>query len=89
MATPFAPTYTNTSATTTAQAATTILENTGFTLDWPTDADENFPDWDLLAGAMSYQDTPPLTSHCANHYLSRRRHDYENGKRQLGKPAAL
>ena len=61
MAAPFAPTYTatNAEATTAAQAATAILENTGFTLDWPTGEDENLPDWGILAGALNYQDKTP------------------------------
>lgn len=61
MAAPFAPTrsYTNASATTAAQAATAELENTGFTLTWPTGNDEDLPDWPIPAGALSFRDKSP------------------------------
>ncbi len=61
MAAPFAPTrsYTNASATTAAQAANAELQNTGFTLSWPTGADKDLPDWPIPAGALSFQDKPP------------------------------
>lgn len=61
MAAPFAPvrSYTNTIATTAAQAATAELENTGFTLVWPTSGDGNLPDWIIPAGALSYRDKTP------------------------------
>ncbi|MEQ3723517.1 hypothetical protein [Alcanivorax sp.] len=61
MAAPFAPTrsYTNASATTAAQAATAELQNTGFTLTWPTGNDEDLPDWPIPAGALSFRDKSP------------------------------
>lgn len=61
MAAPFAPTrsYTNASATTAAQAATAELQNTGFTLAWPTGSDEDLPDWPIPAGALSFRDKSP------------------------------
>lgn len=61
MAAPFAPvrSYTNSSATTAAQAANSELEDTGFTLVWPTLGDGNLPDWSIPAGALSYRDKTP------------------------------
>ena len=61
MAAPFAPTrsYTNASATTAAQAATAELQNTGFSLTWPTGNDEDLPDWPIPAGALSFRDKSP------------------------------
>jgi len=61
MAAPFAPTrsHTNDTATTAAQAATAELQNTGFTLTWPTGSDADLPDWPLPAGALSYRDKSP------------------------------
>lgn len=61
MAAPFAPTrsYTNASATTAAQAATAELENTGFTLTWPTGGDKDLPSWPIPAGALSFRDKSP------------------------------
>ncbi len=61
MASPFAParSYTNTLATTAAQAATAELQNTGFTLTWPTSGDANLPDWPIPAGALSYRNKSP------------------------------
>jgi hypothetical protein len=61
MAAPFAPvrSYTNTIATTAAQAANAELENTGFTLVWPTSGDGDLPDWIIPAGALSYRDKTP------------------------------
>ena len=61
MAAPFAPTrsYTNDTATTAAQAATTELQNTGFTLTWPTGSNADLPDWPLPVGALSYRDKSP------------------------------
>jgi len=61
MAAPFAPTrsYTNASATTAAQASTAELQNTGFTLTWPTGNDEDLPDWPIPAGALSFRDKSP------------------------------
>lgn len=61
MAAPFAPvrSYTNSSATTAAQAANAELENTGFTLVWPTSGDGDLPDWIIPAGALSYRDKTP------------------------------
>lgn len=57
----FAPvrSYTNSSATTAAQAANAELENTGFTLVWPTSGDGDLPDWIIPAGALSYRDKTP------------------------------
>ena len=61
MAAPFAPTrsYTNASATTAAQAATAELQNTGFSLTWPTGNDGDLPDWPIPAGALSFRDKSP------------------------------
>lgn len=61
MASPFAParSYTNTLATTAAQAATAELQNTGFTLTWPTSGDATLSDWPIPAGALSYRDKSP------------------------------
>lgn len=61
MASPFAParSYTNTLATTAAQAATAELQNTGFTLTWPTSGDATLPDWPIPAGTLSYRDKSP------------------------------
>lgn len=61
MAAPFAPTrsYTNDTSTTAAQAATAELNNTGFTLDWPTGSDGDLPDWTLPVEALSYRDKSP------------------------------
>lgn len=61
MAAPFAPvrSYTNSSATTAAQAANAELENTGFALVWPTAGDGDLPDWIIPAGALSYRDKTP------------------------------
>jgi hypothetical protein len=61
MAAPFAPvrSYTNSSATTAAQAANAELENTGFTLVWPTSGDGDLPDWIIPAGALSYREKTP------------------------------
>ncbi|NKI17444.1 hypothetical protein HCU74_08440 [Spongiibacter sp. KMU-166] len=61
MSAPFAPTrsYTNTSATTAAQAAAQELSNTGFTLNWPTSGDTALPDWPIPAGALSYRESSP------------------------------
>ena len=61
MAAPFAPTrsYTNASATTAAQAATAELQNTGFSLPWPTGNDEDLPDWPIPPGALSFRDKSP------------------------------
>ncbi|OZY84812.1 hypothetical protein CBP51_16760 [Cellvibrio mixtus] len=61
MAAPFAPvrSYTNSSATTAAQAANAELENTGFALAWPTAGDGDLPDWIIPAGALSYRDKTP------------------------------
>lgn len=61
MAAPFAPirSYTNTIATTAAQAANAELESTGFTLIWPTGGDGDLPDWIIPTGALSYRDKTP------------------------------
>lgn len=61
MAAPFAPTrsYSNASATTAAQAANAELNNTGFTLTWPTGGNEDLPDWPVPAGALSFRDKSP------------------------------
>lgn len=61
MAAPLAPTrsYTNASATTAAQAANAELQNTGYTLAWPTGSDGDLPDWPIPAGALSYRDKTP------------------------------
>lgn len=61
MASPFAParSLTNTVATTAAQAASAELENTGFSLDWPTGDDQDLPDWPLSAGTLSYREKSP------------------------------
>ncbi len=61
MASPFAParSYTTTLATTAAQAATSELQNTGFTLSWPTSGDATLSDWPIPAGALSYRDKSP------------------------------
>ncbi|MEE3389351.1 MAG: hypothetical protein VX256_14440 [Pseudomonadota bacterium] len=61
MAAPFAPTrsYSNSSATTAAQAANAELDNTGFTLTWPTGGNLDLPDWPIPAGALSYRDKSP------------------------------
>lgn len=61
MAAPFAPTrsYTNSSATTAAQAANAELANTGFSLTWPTGGNADLPDWPLPVGALSYRDKSP------------------------------
>lgn len=61
MAAPFAPvhSYTNSVATTAAQAANAVLENTGFTLTWPTGGDHDLPSWPIPIGALSYRDKSP------------------------------
>jgi hypothetical protein len=61
MAAPFAPvrSYTNAIATTAAQVANAELENTGFTLVWPTSGDGDLPDWIIPTGALSYRDKTP------------------------------
>lgn len=61
MAAPFAParSYTNALATTAAQAANAELNNTGFTLTWPSGDDEDLPDWPIPAGALSFRDKSP------------------------------
>lgn len=61
MAAPFAPTrsYSNSIATTAAQAANAELDNTGFTLTWPTGGNLDLPDWPIPAGALSYRDKSP------------------------------
>jgi hypothetical protein len=61
MTSPFAPTstYTNLVATTAAQWASYVLQNTGFSLDWSTGTDADLPDWAIPAGALSYTDKTP------------------------------
>jgi len=61
MAAPFAPSrsYTNAIATTAAQAATAELQNTGFTLSWPTGGARDLPDWPIPIGALSFRDKSP------------------------------
>lgn len=61
MAAPFAPTrsYSNSSATTAAQAANAELDNTGFALTWPAGGNLDLPDWPIPAGALSYRDKSP------------------------------
>lgn len=61
MGVPFAPalTETNAQATTAAQASNALLQNTGFSLTWPTGNDQDLPDWQIPIGALSYRGRTP------------------------------